>query len=192
MSCFTGDTEILTVNNEKVRISEAYGRNLDEDPIYTFSQNVEGKVEVSKVLNVTEMGIRDDRETVEIIRSMTDVPICVDVNQGWNDREQALRMIDWLAERNCLFVEQPMPKEKFDDMVWLKSRSSLPLIADEAFQRIGDITRLAEAYDGINIKLMKSTGLHEAYKMVILARALGMKVMLMATTSLVLCLCFLH
>ena len=135
-----------------------------------------------KVLKV-KMGLDNDRETVEIIRSMTDVPICVDVNQGWNDREQALRMIDWLAERNCLFVEQPMPKEKFDDMVWLKSRSSLPLIADEAFQRIGDITRLAEAYDGINITLMKSTGLHEAYKMVILARALGMKVMLGCMTE---------
>ena len=135
-----------------------------------------------KVLKV-KMGLDNDRETVEIIRSMTDVPICVDVNQGWNDREQALRMIDWLAERNCLFVEQPMPKEKFDYMVWLKSRSSLPLIADEAFQRIGDITRLAEAYDGINIKLMKSTGLHEAYKMVILARALGMKVMLGCMTE---------
>lgn len=135
-----------------------------------------------KVLKV-KMGLDNDKETVEIIRSMTDVPICVDVNQGWNDREQALRMIDWLAERNCLFVEQPMPKENVADTAWLKSRSPLPIIADEAFQRIGDIPRLAEAYDGINIKLMKSTGLHEAYKMVILGRSLGMKIMVGCMTE---------
>lgn len=135
-----------------------------------------------KVIKV-KMGLDNDQETVEIIRSMTDVPICVDVNQGWNDREHALRMIDWLAERNCLFVEQPMPKENFEDIAWLKSRSSLPIIADEAFQRLNDIPKLAEAYDGINIKLMKSTGLHEAYKMVNLGRALGMKIMVGCMTE---------
>lgn len=135
-----------------------------------------------KVLKV-KMGLDNDKETIEIIRSMTDVPICVDVNQGWNDREHALGMIDWLADKNCLFVEQPMPKERFEDIAWLKSRSRLPIIADEAFQRIGDIPRLAEAYDGINIKLMKSTGLHEAYKMVILGRALGMKIMVGCMTE---------
>ena len=129
------------------------------------------------------MGLDNDKETVEIIRSMTDVPICVDANQGWNDKEEALRMIDWLAERNCLFVEQPLPKEKFEETAWLRDRSSLPIIADEAFQRIGDIPRLQQAYDGINIKLMKSTGLHEAYKMAILARSLGMKVMVGCMTE---------
>lgn len=146
---------------------------------------VRQKVEEAKPYKVlkVKMGLKNDKETVDIIRSMTNVPICVDVNQGWNDREQALRMIDWLAERNCLFVEQPMPKENTADIAWLKSRSPLPIIADEAFQRIGDIPRLAEAYDGINIKLMKSTGLHEAYKMVILARGLGMKVMVGCMTE---------
>ncbi len=135
-----------------------------------------------KILKV-KMGLDNDKETVEIIRSMTDVPICVDANQGWNDKEEALRMIDWLAERNCLFVEQPMPKEKFEETAWLRDRSSLPIIADEAFQRISDIPRLQQAYDGVNIKLMKSTGLHEAYKMAILARSLGMKVMVGCMTE---------
>ena len=100
-----------------------------------------------------------------------------------NDKEEALRMIDWLAERNCLFVEQPLPKEKFEETAWLRDRSPLPIIADEAFQRIGDIPRLQQAYDGINIKLMKSTGLHEAYKMAIIARSLGMKVMVGCMTE---------
>lgn len=135
-----------------------------------------------KVLKV-KMGLDNDKELVEIIRSMTDVPICVDANQGWSDKGKALEMIEWLADKNCLFVEQPMPKEMLDETAWLRERSPLPLIADEFFQRLPDVQRAYGAYDGINIKLMKSTGLHEAYQMAILAKGLGMKVMLGCMTE---------
>ncbi|MCC8119958.1 MAG: dipeptide epimerase [Bacteroidales bacterium] len=135
-----------------------------------------------RVLKV-KMGLDNDKETVEIIRSMTDVPLCVDANQGWSSKEQALEMCEWLADKNCLFVEQPMPKEMHEETAWVRERSPLPLIADEALQRLPDIKRMSEAYDGINIKLMKSTGMHEAYQMAVLARALGMKVMLGCMTE---------
>jgi len=135
-----------------------------------------------KVLKV-KMGLDNDKELVEIIRSQTDVPICVDANQGWTDKEKALEMCHWLSERNCLFVEQPMDKSMIDETAWLRERSPLPIIADEFLQRLPDVRRAAGAYDGINIKLMKSTGLHEAYKMAVLAKALGMKVMLGCMTE---------
>ena len=135
-----------------------------------------------KVIKV-KMGLDNDKELVRVIRSMTDVPICVDANQGWNDKNYALEMIEWLSERNCLFVEQPMPKEMLEETAWLRERSRLPIIADEVFQRLPDIPKLSQYYDGINIKLMKSTGMHEAYKMIVLARALGMKVMIGCMTE---------
>ncbi len=135
-----------------------------------------------KVLKV-KMGLDNDKETVEVIRSMTDVPLCVDANQGWKNKEEALEMCYWLKERGCLFVEQPFDKTWIDETAWLRERSPLPLIADEAFQRLPDIVRFKGVYDGINIKLMKSTGLHEAYEMVVLARALGMKVMVGCMTE---------
>ena len=135
-----------------------------------------------KVVKV-KMGVGHDKETVEALRRVSDVAICVDANQGWTDKEQALEMCEWLAERNCLFVEQPMPKEMIEETAWVRERSPLPLIADEFMQRLPDVKRAAEAYDGINIKLMKSTGMHEAYKMATLARALGMKVMLGCMTE---------
>src|SRR5690606_16372236 len=116
-------------------------------------------------------------------RSMTDQPICVDANQGWKDRQQAYDMVQWLAEKNVLFVEQPMPKEHWDDHAWLKDRSPLPLVADEAVQRLPDVLRAKDAYHGINIKLMKCTGMHEAKKMVTVAHALGLKVMLGCMTE---------
>lgn len=136
-----------------------------------------------KVLKV-KMGLDNDKELVEIIRSMRpDVPICVDANQGWSDREKALDMCHWLAERGCLFVEQPMAKENIDDAAWLTERSPLPIIADEAVKRLPDLLPLKGAYHGINIKLMKSAGMHEAYKMSALAKSLGMKVMLGCMTE---------
>jgi L-alanine-DL-glutamate epimerase-like enolase superfamily enzyme len=124
-----------------------------------------------------------DREMIEAIRSVTDTPITVDANQGWKNRDNALRMIEWLAGRGVVFIEQPMPKEQLDDTAWLRTRSPLPLIADENCQRLPDVQRCAGAFHGINIKLMKCTGLREAHKMILLARALGLKVMLGCMTE---------
>lgn len=168
-----------------------WGLSAEKAPMTSFTIGIDtaevvrqkvNEAEPYKVLKV-KMGLDNDRETVEVIRSMTDRPICVDANQGWTDRQQALDMCHWLAERNCLFVEQPLPKEQIDDTAWLRERSPLPIVADEFLQRLPDVLRAKDAYDAINIKLMKSTGMHEAYQMATLARALGMKVMLGCMTE---------
>lgn len=135
-----------------------------------------------KVLKV-KMGVPGDKELVETIRKATDRPLCVDANQGWNSKEHALEMCHWLKEKGCIFVEQPLPKEMLDETAWLREKSPLPIIADEAFQRLPDVIKFNGVYDGINIKLMKSTGLHEAYKMAVLAKSLGMYVMLGCMTE---------
>ncbi|MCF0181123.1 MAG: dipeptide epimerase [Muribaculaceae bacterium] len=136
-----------------------------------------------KVIKV-KMGLDNDKQTVDIIKEMMpDVPICCDANQGWSSKEYALEMCHWLKERNCLFVEQPFDKTWVDETAWLTERSPLPIIADEAFQRLPDIVKFKGVYSGINIKLMKSTGLYEAHKMVTLAKSLGMKVMVGCMTE---------
>ena len=124
-----------------------------------------------------------DRALIDAIREVTDRPITVDANQGWTDRAEALRMIEWLATRGVIFIEQPMPKENPDDTAWLRERSPLPLIADESVQRLPDVRRALGVFDGINIKLMKCTGLREAHEMITVARALGLKVMLGCMTE---------
>ena len=128
-------------------------------------------------------GPDSDRAMIDAIRDVTETPITVDANQGWRDRNEALAMIEWLATRGVEFVEQPMPKEQLDDTAWLRERSPLPLIADENVQRLADVTRCAGAFHGVNIKLMKCTGLREAHRMIVLARALGLKVMLGCMTE---------
>ncbi len=140
------------------------------------------EAEVYKILKV-KLGRETDKEMIETIRSVSDTPITVDVNQGWKDKNFALEMIHWLKERNVLFVEQPMPKTQIDDMAWLTERSPLPTIGDESVQRLEDVIKAHGVFSGINIKLMKCTGMREAHKMILLARALGMKVMIGCMTE---------
>ena len=130
-----------------------------------------------------KLGSDHDKQLIETIRSVTQLPIAVDANQGWNDRQQALDMIHWLKEQGIVMVEQPMPKERLDDIAWITQQSPLPIFADESVQRLKDIPALKGAFSGINIKLMKCTGMREAWKMVTLARALDMKVMVGCMTE---------
>jgi L-alanine-DL-glutamate epimerase-like enolase superfamily enzyme len=135
-----------------------------------------------KILKV-KLGLSTDRQMIETIRSVTDRPLCVDVNQGWTDRVKALEMIHWLKEKGVVFVEQPMPKTAIDDMAWLTQNSPLPTIADESCQRLPDVMKVHGVYNGINIKLMKCTGMREAHQMLTLARSLDMKVMIGCMTE---------
>ncbi|MEI5984611.1 dipeptide epimerase [Sphingobacterium sp. PU5-4] len=140
------------------------------------------EAEQFKILKV-KLGLDTDKMIIETIRSVTDVPLCADVNQGWKNKEEALEMAHWLKERNVVFLEQPMPKEMIDENAWLTEHSPIPTIADEGCQRLVDVPGLQGVYTGINIKLMKCTGMREAKQMAELARALNMKVMLGCMTE---------
>jgi L-alanine-DL-glutamate epimerase-like enolase superfamily enzyme len=130
-----------------------------------------------------KMGSEKDREMMEAVRSVTDRPVRVDVNQGWQSAREALPMIEWLATQNVEFVEQPLPAVAVEEQRRLRERSPLPIVADEAVVRYADLGRAAGLYDGVNIKLMKCTGLWEARRMIHEAHRLGMKVMLGCMTE---------
>lgn len=171
-----------------------WGLNPDKTPYTSFTIGIdkpdvvlmktkEAKAMGFKVLKV-KLGRGNDQEMINTVREITNVPLYVDVNQGWTDRNKALDMIYWLKEKGVVFVEQPMPKTQVDDMAWLTEHSPLPTMADEAFQRLYDIEdKIKGVYSGINIKLMKCTGLYEAHKMITVARASNLKVMLGCMTE---------
>lgn len=137
-----------------------------------------------KIIKV-KLGRDSDRELINTIRSVTDKPLFVDANQGWTDREQSLDLCHWLHEQGVLLIEQPMLKTDPDSNAWLTSRSPVPIIGDEAVQRFDDVERALGVYHGINIKLMKSAGMHEAQRMIVKAKELGLKLMIgcMSETS---------
>lgn len=170
-----------------------WGFSADKTPCTSYTIGMDTpEVIVTKTLEAAPYKIlkvklgsteKDDKMIVETIRSVTDKPIVVDANQGWKDKRYALDMIGWLAERDVKFVEQPMPKTVIDDMAWVTERSPLPTIADESCQRWKDVARLHGVFTGINIKLIKCTGLREALRMIDTARGLGMGVMIGCTTE---------
>ena len=168
-----------------------WGYNKNKTPNTSFTIGIDTpevvkqktkEAEEFKVLKV-KLGGDTDKEMIETIRSVTDKPLTGDVNQGWKDKEKALEMLHWLNERNMVMIEQPLPKEQIDDLAWLTERSPLPIIGDEGVQRLTDIKKAVGVYHGINIKLMKCTGMREAQKMLTLARSLGMKVMVGCMTE---------
>ena len=138
-----------------------------------------GRFNILKV----KVGLDTDEQMINSIRSVTDVPLAVDANQGWKDRGKALEEIFWLKEQGVVMVEQPMAKERMEDNAWLTERSPLPIFADESIKRLADIESAKGVYSGINIKLMKCTGMREGWKMAQMARALGMKVMVGCMTE---------
>jgi L-Ala-D/L-Glu epimerase len=129
-----------------------------------------------EVLKV-KMGSDDDREVLTAVRDTTDRLLRVDANEGWT-LESARERLPWLQSLGVEFVEQPLPADRLEETRALRRESPLPFYADESVHRAEDIPRLVGAFDGINIKLMKCGGLGEALRMIAVARAHGLKVML--------------
>jgi len=125
-----------------------------------------------------KVGTKDDETIISAVRSVTGKPIRVDANEGWKTKEEALEKIQWLHSQGVEFIEQPLPSDMIEETAWLRERVDMPIVADEAVKSAADIPKLAKAYDGINIKLMKSGGLLEALRMIQMAKALNLKIML--------------
>jgi L-alanine-DL-glutamate epimerase-like enolase superfamily enzyme len=130
-----------------------------------------------------KLGIEDDQKIIKMVRSLTDKPMYVDVNQGWRDKYFALDMINWLKEQNVLLVEQPLPKENLKDTSWLTEKSPLPIIADEAIKRLNDLEKIKDVYSGVNIKLMKTGGINRAHRMIQKAKEMNLKIMIGCMTE---------
>jgi L-alanine-DL-glutamate epimerase-like enolase superfamily enzyme len=170
-----------------------FGLDPREAPITTFSIGVDTP-EVTKqkvreadafpVLKI-KVGLKTDEATIEAVRSVTKKPLRVDANEGWTDKEEAVRKINWLETQGVEFVEQPMPAAMAEEIRWVRSRVHLPIIADEAALHPDVVPKLVDTYDGVNVKLDKCGGILEAYRMIQIAKALKMKTMLgcMVSTS---------
>lgn len=172
---------------------EIYGANPLKMPVTSYTIGIDTPevireklkhAEQFKVIKV-KLGRDNDREIIETIRSMTNVPLYVDANQGWTDRIKAIDLIYWLHQQGVVLIEQPMDKNDPEGNAWLTERSPIPLLADEAVQRLSDMDKLKGAYHGINVKLMKSCGMYEGHQMILKARTFGMKVLIgcMSETS---------
>ncbi len=118
-------------------------------------------------------GSANDYAVVEnFTRLQPETRFAVDMNSAYTDTLPAARFIEFLLEKNCSIIEQPMHKSKHREMTELNHLFPGVLYADESCQRLGDLEKLKEAFSGINIKLMKCGGITEALQMMYKAREL--------------------
>jgi len=170
-----------------VPLWKMWGLDASKAPLTSFTIGIDTEevvrqktieAEPYKILKV-KVGKDTDEMLIKTVRSISpNKPIRVDANEGWTDKEKAIKEIEWLVKQGIEFIEQPMPAHMMEETAWLRERSPIPLIADEAVKSGSDIPHLAEAFDGINIKLMKSGGLQEALRMIWMAKSLGMQIMI--------------
>ena len=163
-----------------------FGLDPRDAPVTTFSIGIDTpeitrqkvrEAEPFPVLKI-KVGLDTDEATIAAVRSVTHKPLRVDANEGWKDKEEAVRKINWLEKQGVEFVEQPMPAAMAEEMRWVHSRVHIPIIADEACLHPADIPKLAGIYDGVNVKLDKCGGILEAWRMIQVAKSLGLKTML--------------
>src|SRR5688572_12318557 len=123
-----------------------------------------------------KLGTDRDVEILRAIREATNKEIRVDANCGWTVKT-AIRMLPVLQEFGVTVLEQPLPPEDLDGLAAVTAQSAIPVIADESCVTSADIPALVGKVDGINIKLAKCGSLREALRMIAIARAHGMMVM---------------
>ena len=124
-----------------------------------------------------KVGRADDIDILRALRAHTSVPFRIDANEGWTFDEAKL-LLPELQKLNVTLVEQPLPREQYEEMLALKQISGIPLFADESCRTEDEVKKCADGYDGINIKLTKCGGITPAMRMIKEARALGLKVMM--------------
>jgi len=167
-----------------VPLHRLWGLDPAKTPISTFTigldtpDKMRAKVieaEPYPVLKV-KLGTNRDQEILRTIRSATDKELRADANCGWT-RKQAIRMLPVLEEFGVTVLEQPLPAHDRDGLAMVTGASHIPVIADESCLVATDIPPLVGAVDGINIKLAKCGSLREALRMIAVARAHGLMVM---------------
>jgi len=169
-----------------VPVYKLLGLNPARTPHTSFTIGIDTPMEMAKRAILAEehysilkikVGTKHDLEIIEAIRNVTNVVLRVDANAGWTVKE-AIKNIHAMIPYNIEFVEQPISAHDLTGLKLIRENVPLPIIADESCVTVEDIPRIAECVDGINIKLVKCGGLHHALKMIHVARAHNLRIML--------------
>lgn len=168
-----------------VPLYKLWGLNPQNTPCTSFTIGLdEPEVMAEKALQAekypilkVKLGTNRDLEILQTLRSVTDKPIYIDANTAWSPKE-AVQKIGQLVEYGVELIEQPTKPDDIEGLKYVRENSELPIIADESVKTASDIPALVDAVDGINIKLVKCGGILEALRMIHVARAHGLLVMI--------------
>ena len=168
-----------------VPLYKLLGLNPKHTPHTSFTIGIDTPVEMAKKALIAKdypilkikVGTKHDLDIIKAIRDVTNAVIRVDANTGWTPKE-AIKTINALAPYNIEFVEQPIVAHDLPGLKLIRDNVPIPIIADESCVTVEDIPRVAECVDGVNLKLMKCGGIRHALKMIHVARAHNLRVMI--------------
>jgi L-Ala-D/L-Glu epimerase len=169
-----------------IPIYRLFGLRAADTPVTTFSIGIDTpeitkqkvrEAEPFPILKI-KVGLDKDESTLEAVRSVTKKPLRLDANEGFKSKEEAVRKINWLESLGAEFIEQPLPAHMHEEAKWVRSKVHIPVLADEACLHPEDVPKIADAYDGVVIKLDKTGGILEALRMIEIAKAYKLKTML--------------
>ena len=168
-----------------VPLYKLLGLNPKHTPHTSFTIGIDTPVEMAKKALIAKdypilkikVGTKHDLDIIKAIRDVTNAVIRVDANTGWTPKE-AIKTINALAPYNIEFVEQPIVAQDLPGLKLIRDNVPIPIIADESCVTVEDIPRVAECVDGVNVKLMKCGGIRHALKMIHVARAHNLRVMI--------------
>jgi len=125
-----------------------------------------------------KLGFDGDLELARRLKvELPDTTFRYDANEGW-DRERAAAALAVLEDLDAELVEQPLPASDSEGMLWLRERTRIPLLADEAVRSLDDLDAVAEAYDGVVVKLAKMGGIASAFALISSCTELGLRVLM--------------
>lgn len=171
---------------QKKPVSDLLGLDTSSMPLISFTiaigelDEIGEKIKEAEPYSILKVKLGTpamDRAIIQEIRQHTDKVIRVDANEGWQT-DTALELCKWLADQNIEFIEQPFPAGQLDQTAFLRSKSPLDIYADENSLDSADIPQIHEAFDGVNIKLMKCGSIEEGQRMIHLAKFHDMKILL--------------
>ena len=177
-----------------VPLWKMWGLDRNDAPLTTFSIGIDTAEVIRRkvreaaaypVLKI-KVGLTNDEEVMEAVRAETKKPLRVDANEGWKSIDEAIRKIKWLEKQGVELIEQPLPAAMLTETGEIRKRVEMPIFADESCLHPEDLPRIAPYFDGVNIKVDKAGGLRQAMRMIEMARALNLKVMVgcMVSSSL--------
>jgi L-alanine-DL-glutamate epimerase-like enolase superfamily enzyme len=183
-AALSGALHDLAAKRLGIPVYRMWGLDPAQAPKSTFTigldtpEKIRAKVKEASEYPVLKVKLGTDRdvEVLRAIRDTTDREIRVDANCGWTVK-RAIAMLPVLQDFGVTVLEQPLPPDQLDGLGEITRRAAIPVIADESCETAADIPRLVGKVDGINIKLAKCGGLREALRMIAVARAHGMVVM---------------
>ena len=169
-------------NSKGFALSEVLGlSSIKRTTSYTIG--ISSNDEISKSVRETpeaeyfklKVNEREIERVVEQYCSISDKPFVIDANQGFLNYKKALYWSEKLFDLEVEYFEQPFHKDDWLNHQKLKEATQIPIIADESFQRFNDLGKVEKAFDGINVKIIKTGGVLEAKRILLKAKELSLK-----------------